>query len=352
MAADREDRAYPTNGDTVVTEVTAASFSDLIPKRPFCCDDPRDGVMIRSRKRALRYQHVQFNGPGSYGWLMFDIDAQDACYAPQDALLPDPNIISVNPKNGHAHVSYRLCAPVASHDAARQAPLRFYAAVERGLARRLGADRAYAGVIAKNPLHAHWRTEFRIASPYELSELASFLHKGNMRPDPPVVRELGAGRNVALFDTLRNLGYSKVLSFKKDGSREGYAAFLLNAAEQTNLTFHSPLPKSEIRAVVKSVAKWTWTKFSEAELSRIQSARRTIVVVRNDKRLEQALGNYAIATTDDIANVLNRGQRTARRYKARAKKQQGISTLSKSRPWQVEGVSRATWYRNNKSKKE
>jgi hypothetical protein len=264
VAADGEDHANATARHAVVRQMTAASFPDLIPTRPYCCDDPRDGIMIRSRKSALRYQHVQFNGPGALAWLVFDIDKRDAYLAPRDAMLPEPNIMSVNPKNGHGHASYCLSVPVGTHDAARLAPLRLYEATERGLARRLGADRFYAGLVAKNPLHGRWRTEWLVAAPYTLADLASWLDQHDMRPDPPEVRQLGAGRNVTLFDTLRQQAYRDVLSFKRDSSFQAFETHLFHAAEQINGTFMPPLksgaspgpsPNGPGRSSVKAVSR-------------------------------------------------------------------------------------------------
>lgn len=348
MAADGEDHTNGAGRDAVTRQVTAACFPDLIPSRPYCCDDPRDGIMIRSRRSALRYRHVQFNGPGALAWLLFDIDKRDAYLAPRDALLPEPNIMSINPDNGHGHASYYLSSPIGSHDVARTAPRRFCEAVERGLARRLGADRFYVGLVAKNPLHPTWRTEWRVAAPYALLDLASWLDQHDMRPYPPEARQVGAGRNVNLFDLLRQVAYGEVLTYKREASRQAYEMHLLRGAEQINATFAPPLPTAEIRSIARSVAKWTWKQFSESGLSGIQAARRMAITGRNEKKLKRELGNYAVAKTDDIANVLNRSARTARRYKARVKKQQGVTTLSKSKPWEVEGMSRATWYRGRK----
>jgi hypothetical protein len=345
VAANGEDHVSATTRKPVVRQVVAESFPDLIPSRPYCCNNPRDGLLIRSRRNALRYRHIQFNGPGSLASLVFDIDKNDAYLAPSDAMLPEPNIMSINPKNGHGHASYWLSAPVGSHDFARLAPLRLYQATERGFARRLGADRFYAGLIAKNPLHPNWRTQWLVAAPYKLTDLAGWLDQHDMRPDPPEVSQLGAGRNIILFDKLRQTAYREVLLFKRESCRQAYEIHLLHGAEQVNATFPSPLSPAEVRSIARSVAKWTWKRFNESGLSRIQSARRAAITSRNEKKLELELGNYAVATTDVIANVLDRSDRTARRYKEREKQRQGVTPVAKRKPWEAEGVSRATWYR-------
>jgi replicase family protein len=115
--------------------------------------------------------------------MLHDIDVPGAYYAHDDANLPQPNLIMINPENGHAHTAYLLGTPVARHSAARVAPLRLFAAVERGIARRVGADRQYGGLISKNPLHRAWRVEARRQQPYSLHELSDWLFADDMKAD-------------------------------------------------------------------------------------------------------------------------------------------------------------------------
>src|SRR5204863_9898314 len=152
----------------------------------------------------------------TFTWMPLDIDRPGADYAHDAAHVPEPNVIMVNPENGHAHAAYLLAHPVARHSASRVGPLRFYGAVERGIARRLDADRRYSGLIAKNPLHTDWRTEWRRKDPYTLSELAKSLLDGDMAPEPGVQTTLGSGRNVTVFDELRVFAYREVRKFKLD----------------------------------------------------------------------------------------------------------------------------------------
>ena len=164
------------------------AFPALIPLKPYCANDPDQGIWIWPRQRALTCLHVQFNHPAVIRWLVVDIDRPGAHFADEDALLPAFNVVMVNPANGHAHAAYVLDVPVGRHDAARLRPLRLLAAVERGLTRRLGGDRGYAGLLAKNPLHAHWRVEWRCDVPYSLEGLAGWSPRrtcGRMRCVPP-----------------------------------------------------------------------------------------------------------------------------------------------------------------------
>ena len=105
------------------------SFHAFIPSKPYCADYLEEGLRIRSRATALTRRHLQMNGPAAFQWMLHDIDRGGAALAHKDAYLPQPNIIAVNPENGHAHAAYLLERPVARHSASRLAPLRFFAAV-------------------------------------------------------------------------------------------------------------------------------------------------------------------------------------------------------------------------------
>lgn len=118
-------------------------------------------------------------------------------------MLPAPNLYVGNPKNGHGHVYYALAAPVGIGAAHRRAPLEFAAAVQRGMVRRLGADRAYANRFAKNPQHPSWRESWYRPRAFELRELYEGL---GPRDTPPFAKSLGPtglSRNCDLFGRVR-----------------------------------------------------------------------------------------------------------------------------------------------------
>jgi hypothetical protein len=152
-------------------------------------------------------------------------------------------------------------------------PLRYFAAVERGFARRLGADRRYTGLILKNPMHPDWRVEWRREDPYTLPELADWLFKRDLAPDADAASTLGAGRNCTVFDELRRIAYHEVRAFKCDGSLDTFRARLERVAIGINMQFPVALRPTETRAIAKSVAKWTWQHFSEERFSALQRRR-------------------------------------------------------------------------------
>jgi hypothetical protein len=281
-------------------------FPDLLPLKPYCADCLSDGLQIRSKSVALTRRHIQLNGPAAYRWIVHDVDRPDAYFADRDALLPPPNVIAINPENGHGHIAYLLASPVARHSMARLEPLRFYAAVERGMARRLDADRCYTGLIAKNPMHACWRVEWRRNEPYTLCELEGWLFATDMRPNPTPPKTWGAGRNVTVFDELRAVAYREVRKFKADGQAfECWFDRCLKVAQGLNSQFPQPLNLSEVRAIARSVARWTWRNFS-------------------------------------VEKFIARQRHLAKRGNA---KRWGNSSAEKLQPWKAIGVSRATYYR-------
>jgi hypothetical protein len=135
-------------------------FVELIPPRPYCGDDYSCGIKVLPRAQALNFRHIQFNRPNSIDWMCFDIDCADAYRSWDDANLPAPTLICVNPDNGHAHLAYLLSTPVHRFRSSARRPLEWFADIERGYRRRLGADTAFNGVILKNPLHLDWRVRW------------------------------------------------------------------------------------------------------------------------------------------------------------------------------------------------
>ena len=288
------------------------TFPRLIPRRPYCADVLSNGLLIRTRSIALTYRHIQLNSPATLQWLIHDIDQPGAYFAHADANLPPPNVIMINPANGHAHSAYLLATPVACHSSARMKPLRFYAAVERGIARRLQADARYGGLIAKNPLHADWRVEWRRDEAYTLEELADDLYEQDMRPHPSADLAVGAGRNVTLFDELRLNAYREVCTYQRDRGHDAWLARCAEVATAINSQFPHPLNLSEVRASAKSVAKWTWKNFSTDGFVARQSA----------------LGKRGVAS-----------------------RWSGHDSLETRQPWVAMGVSRATYFRRKRAGK-
>lgn len=249
------------------------TFQSDLPKWPYCTDWPADGLRQLPRDTAIAHRNIQVAHRHTIIWQFFDIDHADAGTAWEDANLPAPNVIIQNPLNRHAHVGYRLRIPVAKHDAARRQPLEYLADVERGMARRLRADRGYTGLIAKNPLHPHWQTRWLAPGPYDLEQLAADLTADDKRR-LPLIHEMGVGRNCTLFDTVRHEGYRLCRQFKSnDMPYRLLAREIFAVAADINEQFPVPLHDKEVMATCRSIAKWSWQNFTDEKFSAIQSER-------------------------------------------------------------------------------
>lgn len=250
--------------------VLPSVFANRLARRPYCSDDLSAGLYIRSSETAMAKRYVQHNPPHAVAWLVFDLDYPDAVDSWRAVGLPEPSFVAVNPANGHAHVGYGLKTPVACTDAARIAPLRYAAAIEAAYANSLRADPGYAGLITKNPLHPSWLVIWG-SRLYELAELAAHVDLSRKQRQAPEASPLG--RNSSLFDELRNWSYSWVLKYKYgEASAEQWHTAVLAQAEARNI-FDTPLALSEVKALARSVAKWTWRQFSREAFASIQSER-------------------------------------------------------------------------------
>lgn len=275
---------------------------ERLPRRPWCANNPKHGLIVRPAETALQHRHLQPNPPLALAWLIFDLDYQGAAFAWEHAGLPPPTITVSNPDNGHAHLFYGLTTPVVKSDAARGAPLRYAASVEAAFLARLRADPGYTNRIAKNPLHPSWRSLW-VNHLYDLGELAEYV---TLPKQLPRREGFGVGRNCTLFDELRAWTYRWVREYKRNGATpDQWRDAVLGQATRMN-NFDTPLGFSEVKALAKSVAGWTWRHFTDTRFSAIQSAR-------------GKLGGRPRTTTLD------------------------------GEPWTARGISRATYYRQIKS---
>lgn len=244
-------------------------FAESVGNRPFCSNNGT-ASLIRLKSQALRYDYVSLNRR-RVAYLAFDIDFEGAAYAHERADLPPPTLAMVNPTNAHAHLIYELERPVIVSDAARPGPIKYLSDVEARMRDQLSADPRFAGLMIKNPLSTRWWT---IANDcrYDLGLLLEYL------PDRKPRREIeasGWGRNCSLFDTLRGWAYPRVAVAKSAGFDAWHAA-CTRQCEALN-TFDPPLPGSEVRSTAKSIARWTWRRYTgSAQAPRIEAAAQRI----------------------------------------------------------------------------
>lgn len=302
------------------------SFLTPLPYRPYCADDLADGVRIRPLKIAKNRRYLQINPPTQQHYLVFDVDRQGAAFAWEDCNVAPPNYAAINPKNGHAHLVYKLAEPVATSENARLEPLRYLAAVERGYRVELGADSGYSGLITRNPYKT--RTLCLHKHEYDLGELCEWLKRdlGEYAERETVVA--GLGRNVTLFDTVRVWAYRSV-RFYRVVARSRLFDVWRNEVEDyalgINAQFMTPLSYGEVRATAKSIAKYCWKHDhrAEQEFSQKQAKRGALggkasgitrAKVNEDKRIQARLLAAKGISTRKIAAELGVNQSTVSRW--------------------------------------
>jgi hypothetical protein len=206
--------------------------------------------------------------PDPPGWLTalrFDIDTEGGGAAWIEAELPAPNLVIVNPRNGHAHLVYLLGAWVQTDfsDPRRLKVVRYAAAIERAYTAALGADSAYTGRFHHNPLSDVYVTKIGRDAPYSLDELACYvdLNEPTKKKSPPI----GIGRNVETFDRLRRWAYVAVADWRI-GTYDAWYGAVADRGEQIAADVgaaspRGPLKANEVGHIVKSVARWVWERY-------------------------------------------------------------------------------------------
>lgn len=251
-------------------------FIERLPKNPYCTNELGQ-LYIRNQDGALKRAYLQFNRPDVVSTLVFDIDEEGAALIWKDVGLPPPHWIAINTENGHAHLGYQLATPVCRTDAARALPLRYLAAIERAMTVRLRADEGFAGLLTKNPLHANWRTIWHSHEPYTLGYLADFFFQSELfgyrsKPEP-----VGLGRNVCLFDMTRRWAYRAIREYWAPNGMDRWERAVMAHLEGLNVHFATSekgmLPHSDIRAIARSIARWTWKRTTPSGFCLAQAIR-------------------------------------------------------------------------------
>ncbi len=255
--------------------ITISNFEELfledLPHKPYCTDEL--GVTyIRPKATAIKKRYLQTNQPKKHIYLLFDVDYEGGVLSWYDNDCPPPLWTAKNRKNGHAHIAYRLKVPVCTSDIAHLEPLRYLAAIESAMVEKLKADRGFAGLLTKNPLHPHWYTHHWAEYEYTLDELADYLDlRGH--PKRRGIEAVGLGRNVELFDTTRKWAYKAIRDHWKPNYRDKWHEAVLSEVDGLNGQFSAPLPYSEVKSIAKSIAKWTYKNFTPAGFSKVQARR-------------------------------------------------------------------------------
>jgi len=245
----------------------------LLEEAPYLprCSDDKTATRVRPREYAIRYPYMQINRPGFVSWLIFDLDHSQAAKW-ETTGLPAPNLIVRNRQNGHSHYYYAI-PPVCTTEAARPKPIAYMKAVYEAFALKLEADpQFHSGPVAKTPGHRWWDTQELHNHVYELGELADYV---DLAMTPPWQRsakleEVSHSRHCTLFEELRYYAYSIVNRERSHGTYDSFIRFLDAYAYNLNSIGNwskkcgkgELLPLASLRATVKSIARWTWERYS------------------------------------------------------------------------------------------
>lgn len=231
------------------------------------CSDNKTAARVRPREYAIRQPYMQINRPGMVSWLIFDLDHANSLIW-DDAELPPPNLVVRDRTSGHSHLFYAI-SPVCTSAKARGKPIAFMKAVYEAMAARLNADPAFhSGPVAKTPGHPWWQTTQMHSHEYSLGEIAEYVELAVSSPwgKGPQFDEVEHSRHCLLFEHLRYYAYSIVNRERERGSLSSFTRLLEAYAHNRNcftqLGFEQNLPLSSLRSTVKSVARWTWDRYT------------------------------------------------------------------------------------------
>lgn len=309
-----------------LTQVPGLAYSTLVhrlPYKPLATDDFHGGVRPMMPTAALGMRNIAPDLPYAVNWLKFDLDFDESAAKWIDEDLPCPHFVVVNPANGHSHYLYGLERPVVNSGHAKQGPLDYLNAVTVGCGKVLQADPAYPGKFCKTPTHPAWQTHIYNGPLYALETLASALPASLSTRRVARTEVVGLGRNVTLFDELRQWAYGSARAARSRGNYDAWQRAVRQQAEHLN-TFDRPLPQSEVRSTASSVARWTWKNahnFSSSVIggvkrSRIQSEDRDEMTVEQAHQRQVAGAEHTNlirrsktfdAITDAIAKLVGRG---------------------------------------------
>ena len=345
-------------GDTYETVGTKISNVDEIkkklPYKPYCADILKHGLKIFPREEALKQKYIQLNPPDMKIFITFDLDYDTWPFVNDDVSLPPPLWFVQRRASGHAHLIYGLATPVCTSENAHEKPQKILDAIINAYRKKLNADPCYVGLISKNPFSDFWRVVQVCEMFYSLEYLASFVdlpfekRKRNTLTDDNYAV---LGRNCFLFVSAKNWAYLEIKKFWERNSAEWFDAVLYQVQCENMKNFpETPLPEKEVRSIAKSVAIWTWEHITPETFSKIQSRRRarhTLKYSEKDTGIELLKLGFS---TEEIMQELGVSERTCYRWKEELPGQK--INLSEAKPWETEGISRATWYRKQKINQE
>ena len=243
-------------------------FYQWAPRYPYCSDDLKLGCHREPLSEAREKPYIQTNGKYQHS-IVIDCDYSDSFLADEDNNYFRPNWTAVNNKNGHTQHFYCI-VPVKKNDWGQTKAMKLLAKTQLGITRRLKGDLGFTNFLTKTVGHDTWRTEHRSDIPYTLTELVSKLDQEELKPVSKVEEEFQLGRNCSTFNRVRKWAYRAVLLHE---DFQSWLNSVLQKVREDNSRYLTPMSENECRGLARSIAKWTYSRFSEEKFSEIQSAR-------------------------------------------------------------------------------
>lgn len=278
--------------------------------------------------RITPYPYIQPNHPDYIRWLVFDIDYStvtnivpnsqigsvcNIAYDEHDC--PPPNIIAVNPENGHAHYFYMLKDPVYRGANAEPKPALYLESIYANMRTKLRADPCFAGVnapLVKNPNSYHWNVFIVANEPYALCDLDVYVPTKKHQKKKINTDTASLGRNCALFEELRKYAYAAVADFD---SLDMFIDHLYQQAQEINAKNQKRLYVREVKDVAKSIARYCFQKGFGEEFIKKQA---------------------------------EKGRKGGKIGGKISKRPKDPNSARSKQPWVELGISRATYYRDLK----
>ena len=213
--------------------------------------------------------------------------------------LPVPSWTVTRKSNGHAHCAWTLETPVHKYSTARLEPQRYLTTISEFYAETVAADRGFTGTLCHNPAPRFRQDEFTTTwgreEPFSLSELANVIP---FNWEPPRVRRTGVGRNSDLFEA----------GLKWAGRQANAGTAVLTALHITNQGLDPRLDDPELAAMARSI-----------------------------ERYRARWAAHGWHSPRWIAKQAARGIKSGEARR--------LGSNEELKPWEAEGIDRATWYR-------
>lgn len=281
-------------------------YYNKLPDHPRCTNSFAEPVIIRAKpvEYATEKRYIQHNPPFRVNTIAVDVDDLDepedkewasmglygvlkATKIASDVNLP-PQVVIKNRHNAKGHMLFYLKTPVHLGEFAREKPLKLLAEAEKRLTVFVGGDITYNGELSKNPLHKDFEVFYINKSAYELND---FLKLPRVLKSTEELRELGCGRNVTVFETVRKVAYKLWASGKFN--KNNFQEVVMFECESVNLTFNNKLGYNELKGIAKSIAKYCINNITPEKRHRYIAERcrynRQKVKDRNDKLIDDEL---------------------------------------------------------------